>query len=260
MGIISHEGMPRKLTQEKFAERATKVHDGKYDYSLVCYINTASKVKIICSEHGIFEQSPNSHLAGYGCPECVGRGKSNNERFIRNAKGKHGDKYDYSLVNFVDSKTKVKIICPTHGIFEQLPSQHFIYGCNKCAIQARTHTLEYFANQANIVHDGKYDYKLVNYINNCTKVDIICPTHGIFRQTPAAHLFGFGCHGCGIDSTKLTLDEIIGRANIVHDFKYDYSLAVYISSHDNIEIICPTHGVFKQQVGNHLFGSGCRKC
>jgi hypothetical protein len=164
------------------------------------------------------------------------------------------------LVNYIESKIKVKIICSTHGIFEQAPSQHLVYGCNKCAIQNRTHTSEYFTSQASIVHENKYDYKLVDYVNNCTKVDIVCQSHGIFQQTPGAHLFGIGCPGCGKDSLKLTLDEVICRSNVVHDFKYDYSLVVYTGSHDNIRIICPNHGVFEQQAGNHLFGAGCRKC
>jgi len=125
----------KRLTTEQFIEKAKAIHSDKYDYSLVEYKNNRTKVKIICHEHGIFEQRSDSHLRGQGCSKCKGGGKKKltTEEFIKKAKNIHGDKYDYSLVEYKNNKTKVKIICPIHDVFEQRPGSH-LKGCDcpKC--------------------------------------------------------------------------------------------------------------------------------
>jgi hypothetical protein len=115
----------RKLTNELFIERSNKIHDFRYDYSLVNYINSKTKVKIICKTHGVFEQTPDNHTSKkHGCSMCYGNNKSTKHDFIIKAKKKHGDKYDYSLVDYVNNNTKVKIICPKHGEFNQKAANH----------------------------------------------------------------------------------------------------------------------------------------
>ncbi len=128
-------GMPNKLTTEQFIEKAKEVHGDKYDYSLTKYTNTLHKVKIICPEHGEFEQNANSHLTGNGCNKCWRkRNTTTKEQFIEKARKVHGDKFDYSLVEYLGSHYKVKIICPQHGEFEQKSSSHLAgNGCNDCA-------------------------------------------------------------------------------------------------------------------------------
>lgn len=118
-----------------FIREAKKIHGDRYDYSLVEYKNANTKVKIICPEHGVFEQTPHNHLYNKGCPECAGCTKLTKEKFIRKAREVFGDKYDYSLVEYVDWKTKVKIICPEHGVFEQTPNNHTSHGsgCPCCS-------------------------------------------------------------------------------------------------------------------------------
>jgi len=134
--------MPR-LTTEEFISRARRVHGNKYDYALVEYSVTDIPVKIICREHGEFEQMPNVHLRGHGCQTC-GRLATNNaqrlntEQFIAKAKRVHGDKYDYSLVSYETAELPVKIVCPAHGEFEQTPHGHLSgRGCRKCAVDRR---------------------------------------------------------------------------------------------------------------------------
>ena len=61
----------KTLTKEDFIERAKRVHGEKYNYELVDYVNSQTKVKIICPIHGLFEQIPNNHLKGCGCPKCA---------------------------------------------------------------------------------------------------------------------------------------------------------------------------------------------
>lgn len=126
--------MAKNFTTEEFIQRATKVHNGKYDYSKVEYVNIHTKVCIYCPIHGSFFQTPHSHLKGHGCPKCVGV-FMDNEYFIEKAKKKHGDKYDYSKVVYIDSKTPVEIICKRHGSFLSIPRTHLKgCGCEKCAI------------------------------------------------------------------------------------------------------------------------------
>lgn len=125
--------MPRRLTQEDFIAKAHRVHGDKYDYSLAKYTKSVNKVKIICPKHGVFEQTASNHLAGKGCPKCAGNVQSNTAEFIAKARRVHGDKYDYSLVNYTKSANKVKIICPEHGVFEQEANSHLQgFGCPKC--------------------------------------------------------------------------------------------------------------------------------
>ena len=117
--------MNKKKTTEEFIQEAKRIHSGEYDYSLVNYQTNKTKVRIVCPKHGVFEQTPNSHLNGSGCPCCYGTHKKTTEQFIKDAKKIHRDKYDYSLVDYKTAKTKVKIICKTCGkIFEQAPNNH----------------------------------------------------------------------------------------------------------------------------------------
>ncbi len=132
-----------RLTTEEFISRARLVHGNKYDYTLVEYSGTYTPVKIICREHGEFEQKPNIHLDGCGCKTCgrlatVNARHSNTEQFIAKAKRVHGDKYDYSLVSYERHDLPVKIVCPAHGEFEQKPHYHLAgSGCRKCAVDRR---------------------------------------------------------------------------------------------------------------------------
>lgn len=161
---------------------------------------------ITCPIHGIFFQSCNGHIAGYGCLKCGNESsanarRSNTEDFVKKAIEFHGDKYDYSLVEYINNSTKVRIICNKndHGIFEQSPCDHLKSGgCKKCRNEMLSElfsdTKEEFIRKARRAHGTKYDYSLVKYVNNSTKVKIICKNHGMFEQVPYSHTF-FEC-GC----------------------------------------------------------------
>lgn len=124
--------MSKRLTTEGFIEKAKKLHDNKYDYSKAEYVNTNTKVCIICPEHGEFWQTPSNHLQGKGCPKCKGKNKTT-EEFIEKANIIHNNKYDYSKVEYKSNRTKVCIICPEHGEFWQTPHEHLHgCGCPKC--------------------------------------------------------------------------------------------------------------------------------
>ena len=257
------------LTTVEFIEKAKEIHDGKYDYSKVNYINAYTKVSIICPEHGEFLQSPREHLKGQGCPICAGNKKMTTEQFIEEAKSVHNDKYDYSKVEYINSTTKVCIICPEHGEFWQTPIGHLsVHGCPECGklttIKKRRKTTEQFIEEAKSVHNDKYDYSKVNYINSQEKVCIICPEHGEFWQTPSHHLQGHGCSKCSnlliSENMKLLNEEFIDNAKKMHGDKYDYSKVEYKDYRTKVCIICPVHGEFWQTPTNHLCGEGCPQC
>lgn len=253
----------RKLTIEDFIKKAKIVHGNKYNYSKIKYVGSKIPVIIICSKHRDFKQKPNDHLNGRGCPKC-GFEKNNQQKhsnkidFINKAKNLHGNIYDYSLVNYVHSKTKVKIICSKHGVFEQIPNNHLMgQKCPKCFGKKRK-TNQNFIDIVQNIHGNKYNYSLVDYINSKIKVKIICSKHGVFEQTPNSHLLGQGCPKC---ANKLVDNkEFIKKSKTVHGDKYDYSLVDYINSKIKVKIMCPEHGMFEQKPNIHLSGYGCSKC
>ena len=261
---IIHVHNKQKSTTEEFIVKAKEIHGNRYDYSKVEYINGKINVCIICPEHGEFWQKPNSHLNGTGCPKCYGSTKKSTEEFIRQAQEIHGNKYDYSKVNYVNSGTKVCIICPEHGEFWQIPSSHLRgYGCPKCSGKAKKTTKD-FIIEARKIHGDKYDYSKVEYINALKKVCIICPEHGEFWQTPSAHLYGHGCLKCSIinvhNKQKSTTEDFITEARKIHGNKYDYSKVDYVNSGTKVCIICSEHGEFWQIPSSHLTGHGCPYC
>lgn len=194
--------------------------------------------------------------------------KLTTEEFIENAKLSHGDRYDYSLVEYKNSNHKVKIICKEHGEFLQTPHHHIRFnGCSHCFSLG----LNLFIERSKNKFGDKFDYSKVNYISNKKDVIIICPIHGEFTQTPSNHLNGkYGCTECGThrkkekpiiikknDISKLTF---IDRCKNIHGDKYDYSLTHYINSKNKVKIICKEHGEFFQRPSAHLFGQGCMEC
>ena len=131
-----------KITANTFRARATKVHNGCYDYSMVKNPTSRGFVEILCKKHGAFSQRVDQHLAGKGCPLCCSKGKPIQEKleeFIGNSTEAHNNKYDYSKVIFINKDTKVVIVCPIHGEFEQTPYSHLNLG-RGCQICARRNT------------------------------------------------------------------------------------------------------------------------
>lgn len=176
----------------------------------------------------------------------------------------HGDKYDYSLVEYRSNGVKVKIICQTHGIFEQRPNDHISKrtGCPKCSGKGKT--TEDFVNELRLVHGNFYDYSETLFKGVDNKILIICPHHGKFYQTAYSHSKGAGCTKCR--SKKLSekysssLDDFKTKANKIHSNSYDYSNVIYINGKSKIKIRCLKHGIFEQLPQSHLRGRGCPIC
>ncbi len=250
-----------KYTTETFIQTAIQKQGDKYDYSQSIYVNSQKKVKIICPIHGMFEQNPNSHLRGTGCPRCGEKRvrRLSTEDFIQKAIQKHGDKYAYEEVEYVSAEDKVRIRCKDHGIFEQRASSHLSgHGCPECSGAGKL-TREIFIEKARKIHGDKYCYEEVEYIGSQCKVMIRCKDHGgIFWITPRNHLRGMSCPVCS--GKMLTLEAFIEEARKIHGDKYSYKDVFYFNQHRIVDIICPDHGKFEMSPKSHLAGNGCRKC
>jgi len=258
----------------KLEEKFRRVHGLKYDYSKVIYLKNNLKIIITCPIHGDFEQVSNSHLNGNGCNKCAVKEVSDSQRktknqFIDDVIKVHGDKYNYSKVNYVNSQEPVTITCEKHGDFSQNPTTHLQgSGCPSCGLVTRglkhRNTTEEFISKATAIHGNKYDYSKVVYTKAIKEVIIGCRTHGNFSQTPMSHMSSYGCVKCAnvIAGSKLkdTLEEFIVKANKVHNNVYSYVLSKYINSLTKLTIICSTHGEFEQVPSSHISGSGCPKC
>jgi predicted nucleic-acid-binding Zn-ribbon protein len=194
--------MAIKLTTEEFIKRSNILHQSKYDYSATSYINTYTKVKINCPEHGRFSQTPKQHIRGEGCPTCAPNKKCNREEFISKALIVHGDQYTYQLVKYVGNKEKVLICCNRHGKFNQTPNHHLNgHGCPKCARERQNDntrlTTTDFVKKAIEIHGNKYDYSNTKYDGVGSKVSIVCKEHGEFAPTANNHTHHkSGCPKC----------------------------------------------------------------
>lgn len=215
------------VTTEIFIERAKKIHGDTYSYSKSIYTKGSDKLIITCPIHGDFNQSPNNHCRGKGCSKCGDlrtakiRTVSNSE-ILKRFEKVHGDLYDYSFVNYVNSNEKVKIRCRKHDlIFEQLAYNHIKgQGCPKCGGNYRRDTTEFLKDLLN----NKYDYSKSIYKSAKDKIEIICPEHGSFWQTPDNHISkNHGCPKCISIKSKIESE--------VYDFiKYNISTDVEFSN------------------------------
>jgi hypothetical protein len=229
----------RLKTKEEFIANALDVHANTYEYLLVDYINSKTKVVITCRTHGNFTQEPTSHLAGRGCPSCVeNRGKPKAKKytttsFIEKAVATHGDRYDYSDVVYTGTLSHIVIGCKVHGIFTQRASSHILgNGCQKCAmvlnstrgsltlplVAERTKLLEakLFLGKFTAVHGATYSYDNFVYVDNTTKSTITCRTHGDFLQAPSDHKQGHGCPECALERSNIAKRMQSGRPALLY--------------------------------------------
>jgi len=307
----------KRLTQKDYIRDCERVHNNKYDYSLVNYRNTRSKIRIICNKHGVFEQISKAHKDGQGCPSCAGNNVLNKSEFIRISKGKNNDAYDYSLIDteYVKSCDYVRVINKNDNIiYYQLSDNHkngrkpnkiekeslierfqdihdnkyeyllytdivgctdkikivdkvskdeFIYRVDRhlLGMSPNKVTLNRFKLKSSKIHNNKYDYSLVKEINgNRDIVDIVCPDHGVFKQTVNNHMNSKdGCPKCS-KCRRWIEEELIYEFNKIHFDKYNYEMVSFTNVSEKIKIICRKHGEFFQNVNKHLSGQGCPKC
>ena len=195
--------------------------------------------------------------------------KLTTEEFIERAKEIHGNKYDYSKIEYNGINTNVCIICPEHGEFWQTPSHHLRgCGCQKCSKKYHYTNDEFIELCKKKYNNTKLDFSKVKYISIMKPVCIICHEkdrfgneHGEFYAVPNNLLRNkkSGCIKCE-DKAKLTTEEFIERAKEIHGNKYDYSKVEYVNAQTKVCIICPEHGEFWQTPHSHTTGKGCPIC
>ena len=262
------------ITTEEYIERARSVHGDKYSYELTDYVDRNTFITITCPVHGPIKVHPYTHIRlKTGCSLCaLDKTKKTctltQEQFIERAKEYIGSHYDYSRVEYVNAHTPVVIGCPIHGWFTKYPMeiQQGKKGCPKCGLEKKNNKrrtgLEKFIERSNMIHSYKYNYDKVVYINQHKHVTITCPVHGDFQQTPMQHLRGNGCAKCFNPYTNgRTKKELLQDFQKKHLGKYSYpNLPDWSNNRMYIDILCPTHGLFRQKIANHLRGDGCPSC
>ena len=241
-----------------FISKAIGVHGDRYDYSLVKYENSKSKVDIICKNHGIFTQRCSNHLSNVGCPKCASVYKKSTKEIILKFVEIYGNRYDYSLVKYENSKSKVDIICKIHGVFSKRASCHLSgSGCSKCSRIKRSNDDAILCLKN--IHNDRYDYSKLIYRGAKEKVIIICHIHGEFLQKYSTHLSSSGCPKCSC--IRKTTKGVISLCKTIHNNLYDYSKFIYTTGKSKSIIICKIHGEFSQIVDNHIgLKHGCPKC
>lgn len=218
--------VPNGTTLAQFIEKARAVHGDKYDYSRVVYRGKDKNVKIKCPDHGIFPQTPDAHTNGkQGCKKCareynIKQTTWTKEQFLQRVYEIHGDRYDYSKVEYKAYDKDVIIICHIHGDFEQKPNNHIDneQGCPKCGHISRclslSDTVDDFIRKARLTHGDRYDYSKVVYMGSRENIEIICKKHGAFPQIPASHIFGCGCPTCNQSKGEEMIESYLKRINV----------------------------------------------
>lgn len=274
------------MNTAEFINKANTIHNNQYDYSRVQYINTHTKVEIICPTHGPFLKAPVKHIGKEkaGCPTCIklttrykqAKFKTKEELFSF-CSDIHQNQYVYHDVltkvdGLITTNDEIIYECKEHGIFYKTITDHIHMktGCPTCGKNTAAVSLrkssEEFVQQANITHQNKFDYSKMVYINSDTPIIIICPIHGEFKQRPGSHLNSkFGCRQCDNDYKSKThsmgTDEFIKRSEKLYGDRFDYKETEFISSHKHVTLICKQHGSFSIKPTDHLRNYCiCRKC
>lgn len=208
--------------------------------------------------------TPQHHISGQGCPKCryekTSKSKSlGTERFVEKAKTIHGDKYDYSKVEYVNYGTNVKLICPKHGEFNILPLNHLLkhkpQGCPKCGIEkcsvSRSFDNNEFIRRARKVHGDKYDYSNIEYYRSDGKLKIICPIHGEFKQIARNHLQGQGCPKCNSSHLETEIRLFLQENNI--EFEEQKKFPNILGSRSSVDFFLPKYNSIIECQGEQHF-------
>jgi hypothetical protein len=250
------------MDTDEFIARASQIHGNKYDYSQTKYENAATKVAIGCPHHGIFHQIARNHIYGKrGCLECSGHKPHTTEGFIVSAREIHGDKYDYTQVDYLNNHTSVRIVCTQHGPFYQSWQSHIsrAAGCPGCLLKYST--TEAFVRDAQHVHGARYSYTDVVYVDTNTPVLVRCLQHGPFPVTPTNHIRNSsGCPECSGRrmNTEMFRTKLYQR---FPDFPHSLEKFDYVRAAKKATFVCRDHGDYQATPNMVLCGKGgCPKC
>lgn len=230
-----------KPTNEYFLEKARKIHNNKFDYSLVEYKGSHTKVKIKCPSGHTFEQLPMDHWRGIGCKFCAQQRLGNDVKYsLEEVKvllhKKYQDKYTFDFNGYTTLESKIKCICSKHGVkLIRVSSLLKGFECTECKGTRRSNIdLMYFTQKSRDVHGDYYDYSKCRVTKTSEKVIIGCPKHGEFKQTPNAHMQGQGCPVCKFSKGELKIRNwlVESKINFISQYRFKglkrYSFDFYL--------------------------------
>lgn len=196
-----YSNLSQRSNNEDFISKTEgKFGVGKYNFDKLNYINAVTKITLYCVQHqDYFDIIPNKFLCSKGCNVCNRNDAYSTEQFIEKCESNYPGLFDYTSTEYVNQKTKVIVKCKTGDHDWIVSPKTLIKGvtkCGECSGKGGRNT-EKFIKEAQNVHNGKYSYENVEYVHSNQRVEIICEAHGIFTQTPKAHLTGRGCPSCG---------------------------------------------------------------
>ena len=281
-------GGSQKKTTEQFIQEATFKHDGAYDYSETAYLNSHTNVKIICPLHGLFNQSPTSHLSGRGCPDCSKLNSLVKERenslvsIKKRLLVKTSGSVQIVAETFTKINAKATFVCDKHGEFTRIVNTA-LYNPNTCR-----HCFKE-SDSTNILEQQEVELKInkkltkgityepFKYIGSkTTSIKFNCAAHGQWSVLYGAVVRnGVNCPKCvhanaspkrtasirakNLEKHDFYWDNYLAKFKAKHGETYDYSLALFVNAKTPIKIKCPIHGVFEQAPDSHK-SSGCRLC
>ena len=246
--------MGKKLTQNDFIERCI-LGNPDLDYSETIYKGSGQKVFIKCKRHGGFWIKANDFLRSLKCPSCS-RNVPTTEEFINRCKVYYPN-YDFSKTVYTNKNGKVLVRCPKHDHTWEVVAQNIEIGkgmCPKCHKEEyqliHAMTQDEFIKKAKLIHNNKYDYSKVSYVNMRTKVIIKCPKHGIFEQLPSNHLTGSGCSKCKRSKGEELIADYLQSNHIGYQEQY---VIPYESNKIFVDFYLPEYNTFVEFNGKQHY-------
>jgi len=261
-----------KLSQEEVIEQFRQVHGDEFDYSNVVYVDTNTPIEVRCKKHDfVFTPTPKNHKNGAKCKICgresqIEKAKKTEKNFIEEVTERYGDIYDFSLLEYVNTKTPVTLIHKEFGVVTVRPDallDKAIY-VHRNKKKTKSTDKETFIKEAIKVYGEKDDYEDTNIISSKYNIDIRCKKHDItFNKNIQTYLSGWGCPECSAENYRelraIPNEEYYRRVNEKHNNKYTYTND-YTTLKGAVTFICEEHGKQRKNAGSHLNGYGCKKC
>jgi very-short-patch-repair endonuclease len=244
----------KKLSQEDFISTCIDIHGDKYNYTKTKYINTRTKVLIICPEHGEFYQGSKNHMKGQGCSKCSCNYSYTKDEYINLCNKIHNNLYDYSFLNIkkITNKQLIKVLNRNDNLLYCQYDEMHKKGSKPIMLDSN-----YLITKLKNIHNNRYEYNIKDeYISCASKIEIIDTITG------SKYFYGVDKHLKGNITNRITLESFKYKSSIFHNNEYDYSLIEFLPERNNyVDIICKEHGIFKQTINNHMNnGNKCPIC
>lgn len=232
----------RKTFNDFIIEYVNKFGRLKYEFDESTYVNTHTPMRIICPKHGEFWRIP-KNMMYYECTKCSYEKRGNNFRlktceFIEKARKVHGDKYDYSDSMYKGTKIPIKIICPIHGEFKQVPNDHLSgKGCPYCKESHLERKVKTILNYFNIEFIGQYTNEWLGR----QSLDFYIPSLNLGIECQGKQHFGYG-------GWKKEFDKIYERDKKKYYLCKEGDIELLYVIDDNMYYSIPENIIYKNNI------------